>query len=244
MKALVVVAYEESTNCQSTVLVSPHDRQDVNDGQVLDELLRSIIQDSPDGIVRPSHNPFHSVYRPEEMAPVDAVRSAGAYKNILVVIRHPDHFMRNNLSDGEDQIESAFNQHPVDLHRPGVVQLAFRLLAHILGGHFSQRDDILSPVVRVEQIERYAAEHFGDLAPRHGSMRAERRQYRSEPLSVKFIGASGQVAGPRVQPAHVGRDRQDTIAPAERSQSLKQAFLQVNDGEIRLLASCLKKKAH
>src|SRR5712692_158344 len=187
LKTLIIVAYEKSPDCEAPFFAYPHDRQDIHNGQVLNEMTRSIVQDSPNRIVRPPHDSFHAVYSAEEMAPVDTVGSAGANKNILVIIRHSDHFMGNNLSDGEHQIESAFDQHPVDLNRPGIVELAFRLFVHILGRHFPQCDSILSPVVCVKQIERYAAKHLGDLARRHGSVRAKCRQYRTEPFSVKFI---------------------------------------------------------
>ncbi len=175
MKTLGVITDEESSGCQSPVFTSPHDGQDVYNRQVLDEMARGIVQDSTPRIVGPPHDAFHAVDGPEEMAAVDTVRPAGADKNVLVVVGHSNHFMGNNLPDRKDQIEIPFDQHAVDLNRPGVVQLAFGLLVDKLGRHFTQCDNILSPVVGVKQFERNTGEHFSDLAGRHGRMRSDCR---------------------------------------------------------------------
>jgi hypothetical protein len=47
-----------------------------------------------------------------------------------------------------------------------------------------------------------------------------------------------------VEPSHIGRDREDAIARAERTQGVKQAVLQFNGGEVRLLVAKFEKEAH
>ena len=54
----------------------------------------------------------------------DTARAAGPYKDVLVVVGHSDDFVRHDLAEGEDQIESPLNQQVVHLSGPIKVQLA------------------------------------------------------------------------------------------------------------------------
>src|SRR5690242_1889494 len=97
LEALFVVTNKKSFDCQSPVFVSPHDGQNIHYRQVLDEVARGIVQDAPDWIIRASHDPLHAVNSAQKMAPIDAVLSSGSDQNVLVVVRHPDHFMGHYL---------------------------------------------------------------------------------------------------------------------------------------------------
>src|SRR5215510_10358436 len=175
LEAVVIIAYEKSFYCQSPVFVSPHYSKDIDDRQMLDEMSRRVVQDPPHWIVGSSHDPFHTVNGAEKMTAVDTVRSAGTNQDVLVIVRHPDNFMWNHLPDRQNQVEIAFDQHAVNLNRPGVVELTFRLRVHIVRGHLPQCDGILSPVMCVEQIEWYTAEHSVNLGRRHRSVCSYRR---------------------------------------------------------------------
>lgn len=64
-------------------------------------------------------------YRAQVMTAIDPLPAAGADKDILVVIGHPDHLMGHHLADGEDEIRTVFNQQFIHLGRPGIVDPAF-----------------------------------------------------------------------------------------------------------------------
>ena len=84
------------------------------------------------------------------MAAIDAVAATRAYQNILVVARHADDFMGHDLAYGEDQIEAASRDELVDLRRPRITQLAFRLFADELGRNLAKRLDIGAPVMNLK----------------------------------------------------------------------------------------------
>ena len=107
------------------------------------------------------------------MAAVDSVRAAGANQNIFVVVGHADHFMRDDLSDRENQIEAAAGDQAVHLRRPGVIQLAFGLLVDEFRRNFAECFDIGAPVVDAKQFRRDCTEHSRDLLRLHRGVRAE-----------------------------------------------------------------------
>src|SRR4029077_1909738 len=94
------------------------------------------------------------------------------------------HFVRHDLADGENQIESALRNEPVHLRRPRIVQLAFRLLADELRRDLAQSLDVGSPVMDVEYLLRNSTKHSRDLIGLHGSMRAKSGQNRLQPVAV------------------------------------------------------------
>ena len=62
---------------------------------------------------------------------VDTVASTYSNKNVLVVVGHAYDFMRNNLTNGENQVETGIKQKFVDLCLPTIVETAFRYLFNI-----------------------------------------------------------------------------------------------------------------
>ena len=113
-------------------------------------MVGRVIEHVAHRIFRAAHDSFHSVNRAQIVASIDPFAASRAHQNILVVIRHPDHFMRHHLPDRENQIEPALQQKPVHLRRPRIVQLAFRLRMNKLRRNLANRLDIRSPVMNAK----------------------------------------------------------------------------------------------
>ena len=141
-------------------------------------MIRSIIQHRAHRVLRAPHDALHPVNRAQVMAEINALATARADKNVLVVIRHPDHFMRHHLPDREDQIKPALRNQPIRLCRPWHVQLPLRQLTDELRRNLPQRLHIRAPVMNPEQLMRHARIHVVHLRRRHRCMRPDRRQYR------------------------------------------------------------------
>ena len=111
------------------------------------------------------------------MALVDAFRAARADEDVFVVTGHADHFMRNNLADGQNQIMLARPDETGQLRLPGEIHRTPGRLPHELRRHFADGDDARTPVVHPEQRWRHAGIHFGNLPRRHRRVRAQRGQH-------------------------------------------------------------------
>src|ERR1700761_1452451 len=135
-------------------------------------MIGSVVEHATDRIVCATEDAFHAVDRAEIMAAVDAFAASGADENVLVVVGHADDFMRNDLTDGEDEIEAALRDELVDLCGPSVAQQAFGLLMDVFGGDFAECFDVGAPVVDAEEIKWDGTEHECELAVIHGRMRA------------------------------------------------------------------------
>src|SRR5216684_7754283 len=111
------------------------------------KMIGGVIENVAYRILCTAHDALHPVNRPQVMAAVYAFTAADAYKNILVVIRHADDFMGHDLTDGENQIETALCDQPIHLCRPRIIELAFRLPMDKLRRDLSQSLDVGSPVM-------------------------------------------------------------------------------------------------
>ena len=127
------------------------------------EVVGGVVEHVAHGIHGAAHDALHAVDRAQVMAAVDALAASRAHQDVLVVVGHADHFVGHDLADGEDQVEAALRDEPVDLRRPRIIQLAFRLLADELGRNLAQRLDVGAPVMDAEEILRHVAEHVRDL---------------------------------------------------------------------------------
>jgi hypothetical protein len=105
---------------------------------MLEEVIGGVVEHVAHGIDGAAHDPLHPVDSAQIVAAIDAVAASRAHQNVLVVVGHADHFMGHDLADGENQIEAAPRDELVDLRRPRITQLAFRLLADKLGGNLAR----------------------------------------------------------------------------------------------------------
>src|SRR6516162_929524 len=101
-------------------------------------MLGSIIQNSPDRIVRPPHDSFHAIHSAEIMAAADPFGATDADEDVFVVIRHSCDFVGYDLTDRKDQVEPAFHQHAIQLHGPGEIKPTFCLFTHKGSGDFAE----------------------------------------------------------------------------------------------------------
>ena len=144
--------------------------------------------------------------------------SAGAHKDVFVVSRHPDHFVRHDLPDGENQIMRSVGNQPVDLNRNAVVDLSFRHFLDECSRHFAQRGESLSPVVNAEQAARRFAEHRFDFFIGHRVVRADGRQNIDQAIPVIFPCQFCQRTRLRMVAREIGRDRKHALPLAETVQ--------------------------
>src|ERR1017187_7469303 len=146
------------------------------------------------------------------MTAVDSLTAASANQDVLGVVGHPDHFMRHYLADRKNQVESAFHNESIHLCWPRKVELAFGLRVDELRRNLAQRDNIGAPAVYAEKIARHVTEHGFDLRGLHRCMRSDSRQDGLELISVVLPGKAGEGASPRMEPRHIRRHRQNTLA--------------------------------
>ena len=125
----------------------------------------------------------------------------------------------------------------VDLRRPGVVELAFRLLADELARDFAECLDIGAPVVNLEQVLRHGGKHVRDLVGAHGRVRADGGKNGFEFVAIVLVDVAGEFAGAGVFAALVGRDGEDALAIAELGEALDQQIVQLPRSEIGIDAS-------
>lgn len=70
-------------------------------GKFLQEIVGGAVEDTPQRVVRLAHHPLHAVASPDEMGEVDGLLASQPYEQILVVVRHAHHLVRNNLSSNQ-----------------------------------------------------------------------------------------------------------------------------------------------
>ena len=129
------------------------------------------------------------------MTLVDALGSARAHEDVLVVVGHADHLMGNDLADGEDQIKAALHQQPIDLGRPAIVDFPFAQFANHVARDFAQGDQIVAPIVHADHGRRQAAKHAFDLCFRHGGVRAQGGQDVGERSAIVIPGHFRESSG-------------------------------------------------
>ena len=158
--------------------------------------------------------------------------ASGAHQDVLVVVGHADDFMRHDLADGKNQVEAALRNEPVDLRRPRIVELAFRLFADELWRNLAERLHIGAPVMDTEQIPRYIAEHVGDLVRPHGCVCAQRGKNRFEPVAVILPRIARQLAGAGVLAGFIGRYGKHAISLAELGHAFRKQVFQLERRQI------------
>ena len=112
------------------------------------------------------------------MAFVDAFLAAGADEDVLVVIGHPDDFVRDDLADGQNQIVFAGPNQVGQLRRPGKIHRALGGLFDKFARHFADGGDAGAPVVDAEKGFRHTAEHLADLRRRSSASGCQARAKR------------------------------------------------------------------
>src|ERR1700675_2934813 len=194
MEALGVVADEKAAHGQSVVCRASDDGEYVDDGQMPQKTIGGVIENIAHGILRTAHDALHPINRPQVMAAVYALPASGAHENVLVVVRHADDLVGHDLTDGENQIETALRNQPIHLGRPRIVQLAFRLLVDELRRDLAESLNVGSPVMHAEKLYRNSAKHSCDLLGSHGSMRAKSWQNGLQPAAVMLPRVARQLA--------------------------------------------------
>src|SRR3990172_2504704 len=132
------------------------------------EMFRSIVQQLPHRVICPPHQPFQSINSAQEMAFIYPLFTTRAYKKVFVVIGHADHFMGDNLSDGQYQIVSSLVNQFVQLGWPVIGKCIVRDLSHKFSGYPANGHNIIAPVVHPEYIPGYPREHDANLLLCHG----------------------------------------------------------------------------
>ena len=145
------------------------------------------------------------------MAAVYALAASSTHKNILVVIGHPNNFVRDDLPDRENEIEAAMSNKSVHLRRPRIVQLAFRLFMDEFRRNLAEELDIRAPVVDAEKFLRHRSEHSRDWFRLHSSMRTQSRQNRLKAVAKIFPRVARQIARAGMHAALVGRHNQHAL---------------------------------
>src|SRR5207253_6062720 len=163
MEALGIVADEKAAHGKRTISRASDDGEYVDDGQVSQKAIGGVIENVAHGILRTAHDALHPINRAQVMAAVYALAASGAHQNVLVVVRHADDFMRHDLTDRENQIESALSDQPIYLGWPRIVQFAFRLLMDELRRDLAESLNVGSPVMHSEKLCRHGAKHSRDL---------------------------------------------------------------------------------
>src|SRR6266404_1436041 len=227
MEALGVVADEKPAHGKSVVCRASDNGEYVDDGQMPQKMIGRVIENVAYGILRTAHDALHPINRAQVMAAVYALAASGAHQNVLVVVRHADDFMRHDLTDRENQIESALSDQPIYLGRPRIVQLAFRLLVDELRRDLAESLNVGSPVMHSEKLCRHGAKHSRDLLGLHGSMRAKSRQNRLQPAAIMLPRVARQVARPGMYAALIGRYNEHAISLPQLRQTAHKQILQL-----------------
>src|SRR5882724_8561413 len=227
MKALGIIANEQPAHCQSIVRRAPDNGKHIDNGQMSQEAIGRVIENVAHGILSTAHDAFHPINRAQIMAPVYRVAASRANQNVLVVISHTDNLVRDDLADGENEIEVALCDEPVHLRRPCIVQLAFRLLVDEFRRNLAQSFDVGSPVMHAEKLLRHGAEHSSDLFRLHGRMGAKSGQNRLQPVAVIHPRVARQVAGAGVHAALVGRYNEHAASLSKLHQTFHKQAVQL-----------------
>ena len=176
VKTLRIVSDKHSPHHEFARRVSAYDRKYVHNRDVTQKVLRCIIENVADGVVRASHDSLHPVDGSEVVTAIDAFGTTSADQNILIEIRHSDNFVGHHLADGQYEIESAFRYKTIHFRRPVIVKLPFRLLMYIARRYNANQLCVGTPIVRTEYFMWHFAEHRADLLSRHRPVRSKRRQ--------------------------------------------------------------------
>ena len=213
-------------------------------GRCSEEMIGGVVEDVAHGIFGAAHDALHAVDRAEVVAAVDALAAACADQDVLGVVGHADHFVGHDLADGEDEIESAARDEPIDLRGPRIVELAFGLFADELGRDFAEGFDVGAPVVDAEEIVRHGAEHARELVRAHGRMRAQRGQNRLEPVAVVLPRIAVSSPARECSRRLIGRNGETRWRVAELGQASNSRDLQLRGREIGIGASLGAIEAH
>ncbi len=117
---------------------------------------------------------------------------------------------------------------PVNLRRPRITQLAFRLLADKLGRNLAESLDIGPPVMDSKKIKRHIAIHRFNLFGLHGGVGSQRGQNRFEPVAIVLPGHSCVSSPARECCAGlIGRHGKHLVARAKLGQALHEQFVQL-----------------
>src|ERR1700761_5803548 len=109
-EALRIVTNIEAANDQLPVDVLGYDRQHINDRHPASEVFASIVEYTTNRRIGAAHHAFHSIHRAKEVAAMNSDGATRAYEDVLVVVRHADDFMGNDLAYGEDEIVATVAQ--------------------------------------------------------------------------------------------------------------------------------------
>src|SRR6202167_4788235 len=133
---------------------------------------------------------------------------------------------------------------PVDLRRPRIGQLAFRLLVDELCRNLTQSLDVGSPIVDAKKIQRDRSKHSPDLIGLHGSVCAKRRQNSAKPLAIMLPCVAGEVASARVRATLVWRHSENAISFSEFRQAFQKQIAPFQRRQFSFNASSCAVDAH
>ncbi len=188
LEALGIVADEEAANDEFARVVLADHGLYVDDRQILGEVIAGVVQHAAHGRVGAAHHAFHTVDGAEEVAAVNADGATGADEDVLVVVRHANDFMRNDLSDRKNQVVATVAEELVDLGRPGEVEFAFADFVDEAAGDFAEGDDVVAPVVDAEERAWGGSVHGRYLFVCHGLVSAEGGEDIGEAVAVVLPG--------------------------------------------------------
>jgi hypothetical protein len=123
-------------------------------------------------IVHASHDSLDSVHGAEVMAAMDRFGAPDTDQNVLILIRHTGNFMRHDLPDRKNQVESTCDEMPVHLYRPRTIQTSFRLLMDERRCYFAQGRQAAPPGVVLKKRSGHACVHGCDFLIGHRSVSA------------------------------------------------------------------------
>lgn len=206
------VANVETTGGEAAVGATSNYGLDVEGWEFLTKEFFCLIEDATEGGVGFPHHAFHAIGCSDEVGFVDPGDAAGADEEVFVAVGHADDFVRNHLTDRNDQVVSTVPDEFVELSWPRFVPDAFGDFAHVFGGDFADGDDVVSPAVRSKERVWDGGKHLIELGGRHGDVCAESGKDVFELVAVVVENFGSQETGSRVKAGEIRGDGEDVLA--------------------------------
>ena len=177
------------------------------------EMLERIVEETPDGRMVAAHRLLHAAHRPDHVGLVDHVRAAASHEEVLRVVGHADHLVRDDLSGRNDKIVRLIHDTAVHLHAHGVGPETAGDLLHGVGRHLAELHHVRTPTVHDHLAVRDVGEHHLPLFLGDRHVRAKRwhHVHRHAARGQHPVIGAGDEAGIRVVAREVRRD--DEHAP-------------------------------
>ncbi len=155
------------------------DGQDEQDSAaVFEKAIEASVEQLSDGRVDPAQRLLDPVDGTQEVTALNRLAAAEPDRDVLRIAAEPRHFVRHDLSDGDDEIVRAVDERSVDRKRQCEPERSADHLIDLVRGKLTDRRHVVAPPV-VEQprgVDR-VAEHQPALGRPERPVRTERRHH-------------------------------------------------------------------